>query len=168
MNSNQSINMKPNGIKFLLLIVLLALPPTLHALTSRDIEGGIMCICKDNCGKVLENCTCGTADIFRKEIREMIAAGKVKKEIIDHYVERFGEKILSSPTKEGFNLVAWITPFLAIFAGGWGVNRIVRSWAKKRTSKTLAENSHEETPGTEEKESPYKKRMEEELREFDS
>jgi cytochrome c-type biogenesis protein CcmH len=157
--------MKFKIIKLLSLIALLFFSTTLHALTTRDIEGQIMCICKDKCGKVLASCTCGTSDEYRKEINAMIAEGKTQKEIIDHYVERFGEKVLSSPTKEGFNLTAWIVPFLAIFAGGWGINKIVQSWVKKRKVKIDPKEGLAKAEDTEE--SPFKKLMEEELKELD-
>lgn len=158
-------------IKNLILILIFGaflLPSSLHALTSKDIEEDIMCICKDNCGKVLGNCTCGQSDLYRKEIMAMITEGKTKKDIIDHYVGRFGEKVLASPTKSGFNLTAWILPFLAIFAGGWGINKVVQSWVKKRRDATLTEKSSQGDSHTPTGEDPYKKLMDHELKEYDS
>ena len=157
-------------MKKLLLILLFGiflLPSPLHALTSRDIEGDIMCICKDNCGKVLANCTCGTSEEYRKEIMAMINAGKTKQEIIQHYIDRFGEKVLASPSKSGFNLTAWIFPFVALFAGAWGINKVVQSWVRKRKAGST-EKSLDGTPGASSTGDPYKKMMEDELKEYDS
>lgn len=137
------------------------------AVTSKEVESDIMCICKDKCGKVLGNCTCGQADIYRKEIREMIAEGMNKKEIIDHYIGRFGEKVLAAPQKTGFNLTAWIVPFVAIFFGGWGINRVVQSWARKRDEKRNSGSERDGSPGNEGKKDPYKKIMEDELKDFE-
>lgn len=160
--------MKPNSVKFLFLLALLLFSTALHAFSARDIEEQIMCICKDNCGKVLANCTCDTSAVYRKEINAMIAEGKTQKDIIDHYLARFGEKVLAAPTKKGFNLAAWIIPFLAIFAGGWGINKIVQSWAGKRRAEIISEGQKKEAAKTGDGvENPYKKLMEEELKELD-
>ena len=34
-------------------------------------------------------------------------------------------------TKTGFNLTAWVTPFAALVAGGFGVRKVIRSWTRK-------------------------------------
>ena len=151
------------------LFVIFLLPFPLHALTSRDIEGDIMCICKDNCGKVLVNCTCGTSEEYRKEIMAMINAGKTKQEIIQHYIDRFGEKVLASPSKSGFNLTAWIFPFVALFAGAWGIHKVVRSWVDKRkTGSPLKASLEKAADASTAPQDPYKKKMEEDLKEYDS
>ncbi len=157
-------------LKNLFLILLLAaiiLPTAVQALSTREIEGKLMCICKDKCGKVLADCTCGTSDIYRKEIRAMLSEGKKDQDVVAHYVKRFGEKVLSAPTKTGFNLTAWIVPFLALFAGGWGINKIVQSWVRKRKSAPAIPKEEAEKNKATDKEDPYKKLMDEELKDFD-
>ncbi len=46
------------------------------------------------------------------EIRQMVEGGKTRQEIIDHFLARYGERILASPVASGFNLMAWITPII--------------------------------------------------------
>jgi cytochrome c-type biogenesis protein CcmH len=57
------------------------------------------------------------ADQIRKEVRELLAAGKSKQEILDYYVSRYGERILASPRPRGFNLLAYILPAVFLLAG---------------------------------------------------
>ena len=39
-------------------------------------------------------------------------------QIIAIFRAQYGEKVLSAPTTQGFNLLAWVMPFAAIVAGG--------------------------------------------------
>ncbi len=57
------------------------------------------------------------SDRIRREVREMLAAGKSRDEIIDHYVAQYGERILAAPRARGFNRLAYILPWLALVAG---------------------------------------------------
>jgi len=57
------------------------------------------------------------SDRIRKEVREMLAAGKSRDEILDYYVAQYGERILAAPRARGFNRLAYILPWLALVAG---------------------------------------------------
>lgn len=39
-------------------------------------------------------------------------------QIIQEYVAKYGQTVLSAPPSSGFNLTAWVLPFLAFAAGG--------------------------------------------------
>lgn len=54
---------------------------------------------------------------LEREIRQMVEDGRTKKEIMDHYVAQYGERILATPVASGFNLMAWITPILIALIG---------------------------------------------------
>lgn len=93
-----------------------------------DIENAIMCECDDKCGKVLINCNCSTSDKHRAAIKKQIESGLTKEQIVQAYVDKYGEKALSAPTAKGFNLTAWIMPFAALIAGGIGIRKIIQTW----------------------------------------
>ena len=44
----------------------------------------------------------------------MIGEGKTRAQIIAFYRAQYGEKVLSAPTTEGFNILAWTMPFIAL------------------------------------------------------
>jgi cytochrome c-type biogenesis protein CcmH len=69
------------------------------------------------------------ADQIRREVREFLAAGKSKQEILDYYVSKYGERILASPRPRGFNLLAYVLPWVFLLAG----MTIVVIFLKKRT-----------------------------------
>ncbi|MBU2511476.1 cytochrome c-type biogenesis protein CcmH [bacterium] len=54
---------------------------------------------------------------MKNKIREMLQEGKSEEEILTFFEERYGEWILRSPKKEGFNLFLWLLPgFLIVIA----------------------------------------------------
>lgn len=106
--------------------------PEVHAgAVLADIENALMCECDDKCGKVLINCNCSTSDKHRADLKKHIESGLTREQIIKIYVDKYGEKVLSAPTKSGFNITAWITPFAAILGGGLGIRQILRMWIRK-------------------------------------
>ena len=59
------------------------------------------------------------AETIRKEVHEMVAAGKSRDEILANYVSRYGERILAAPRPKGFNALVYILPWLALVLGAW-------------------------------------------------
>ena len=64
-----------------------------------DLENQLMCKCDDKCGKVLINCTCSTADKNRKKFTKMLESGLTVDQIVQQQIEKYGETVLSAPTK---------------------------------------------------------------------
>lgn len=62
----------------------------------------------------------------RGQIREMLAKGMSREEILDAYVDAYGEKILSAPRAQGFNLLSYVLPAVALVAGGLLVTAFFR------------------------------------------
>jgi cytochrome c-type biogenesis protein CcmH len=89
----------------------------------------ILCDCGCHPQSVAD-CTCGRAAEMREEIRTMVAAGMTGEEVIADYVARYGEKILIAPDASGFNLLAWIGPFLLLFVGVGSLVWLVRRWSR--------------------------------------
>ena len=129
----------------------------------QDLENALMCKCDDKCGKVLINCTCSTSDKTRAKFTKMLESGLTVEQIIKSQVDKYGETVLSAPTKFGFNLTAWVMPFIALIAGGVGVKKIISSWVgKKQISDTRDEAEIKPaTPGK------YSKRLQDELDEIE-
>ena len=69
---------------------------------------------------------------MRAVVREMLADGKQRDEILDFFVERYGKDILAAPPKTGANLVAWLAPVGGFGAGLVAVFLIIRSMSRQR------------------------------------
>jgi cytochrome c-type biogenesis protein CcmH len=110
-----------------------ALLPLLAAagpLTTKEIEEALTCQC--GCGLTVHSCnhlSCGSGIPLKQEVSMMVNQGLGRDEILVHFRDKYGEKILSSPTAEGFNLTAWIFPFVMLAAGAVIVFVAVRRWS---------------------------------------
>ncbi len=93
------------------------------------------CGCSDLTVRV---CTCGTADSIRQEIALQLASGKTPDQVVAAFVAEHGEQIRSAPTKTGFDLIAWVTPFVALFLAGFALVVVVRRWGAARTPPSSA------------------------------
>ncbi len=99
-----------------------------------EIGTNLMCQC--GCTMVLNTCECGTAEQMRGEIRTMVDQGKTKDDVLNFYVAKYGDKVLSAPKAEGFNLSAYITPFAVILASALAIGLIVRQWVLRTRGAT--------------------------------
>jgi len=92
---------------------------------ARKIEGLLMAPC---CGaNTLALHESGAAHEMKREIREMLAAGKNRQQILDHYVAEKGVTILAVPPSEGFNLLVYVLPALLLVLGPIVVWMVLRA-----------------------------------------
>jgi cytochrome c-type biogenesis protein CcmH len=66
------------------------------------------------------------AQDLRREVREMIAAGRTDDEIRDFMIERYGDFVLYRPRMTPGNFLLWAAPALLLVIGGVAVVRVVR------------------------------------------
>jgi cytochrome c-type biogenesis protein CcmH len=101
-----------------------------RAATNRqEIAEGLTCQC--GCGLTVANCNhpnCSFSVPMREHIDTMLAHGMGRAEIIAYFRKQYGEKILSAPTTQGFNLLAWTMPFAALLVGGGLVVLMMGRW----------------------------------------
>jgi len=105
-----------------LFVVLCGCLPSSTPNTQKAVEERLTCQC--GCGLTVHACNhlqCGFAVPVKEDIAKSLAAGQTGDEIIARYVEKYGEKVLSSPVPKGFNLVAWYGPYVAVALGAMAV-----------------------------------------------
>jgi cytochrome c-type biogenesis protein CcmH len=71
------------------------------------------------------------ASQMRAIIRERLAAGESPAEVQRYFVERYGEWILLSPPRHGFNLLVWLLPLGAVLAGLAMAAMLIRRWTRR-------------------------------------
>jgi cytochrome c-type biogenesis protein CcmH len=104
--------------------------PAALALVVSDVAKEFICNC--GCNNLLPDCNMECGDQLRGVIAAKIKDGWDKPRIMDLLVRNYGEKLLAAPTKSGFNLTAWITPFAAILIGGGMISLTVGEWVARR------------------------------------
>lgn len=95
----------------------------------QEVSEALTCQC--GCGLTVANCNhpqCEFSVPARQQIEKMIAQGVGRERIVGVFRAKYGEKILSAPTSEGFNLLAWIMPFVAVFAGCFIIFGALSRW----------------------------------------
>jgi cytochrome c-type biogenesis protein CcmH len=130
--------------------------------TTQEVEEALSCQC--GCGLTVHSCNhlqCGFAVPTKQTIAEQLSQGKGKEEIVTAFVARYGEKVLSAPTTSGFNLAAWITPFLAVLVGGVGIGLVGRRWSRRNVQ------NESERPPAPASADQYRDRLKKELNAFD-
>jgi cytochrome c-type biogenesis protein CcmH/NrfF len=102
----------------LAVIVLLAIPfmGTDNDAHFTKLGHQLMCMC--GCNQILLECNhvgCAYSERMRNELTAGLERGDNDSLILQSFVQKYGNTVLSAPTSTGFNVVAWITPFL-VFA----------------------------------------------------
>src|SRR3989304_2923159 len=65
------------------------------------------------------------AQQMRAIVRERLAAGERPEQVVQYFVDRYGEWILLSPRRQGFNLLLWLSPGVAGAGGAAAVTVVL-------------------------------------------
>jgi cytochrome c-type biogenesis protein CcmH len=79
--------------------------------TLNELENEVMC---PVCNTTLAQSDSPAAHQIERDISARIRQGWTKSQIKDSLVSEYGESILASPPKHGFNLLAWLLPLVGI------------------------------------------------------
>ncbi len=94
---------------------------------------------------------------MRQVVREMLAQGATRQEVLDFFAQRYGQEILASPPKSGYNLVAWIFPLAVVAIALVAGLLVIRSMSAPRVTAPPS------SPGTDEELAPYLAMVDQEL-----
>ncbi|MGA1309561.1 MAG: cytochrome c-type biogenesis protein [Gemmatimonadaceae bacterium] len=90
---------------------------------------------KCQCGCILDVYTCRTTDFtcstspaMHRDVMRLIAGGYTEQEILDAFVETYGEVALTAPKKEGFNWAGYFAPGVVLAVGGIALTVLLRKW----------------------------------------
>jgi len=131
--------------------------------TFQEVEEALTCQC--GCGLTVHSCNhlqCGFAVPAKQEIARQFGEGKSRDEIVATFLTRYGEKVLSAPTTTGFNLAAWIMPFLAVVVGGVLIGLASLRWSRRNVRN---ESARSPAPASADQ---YRDRLKRELDAFDN
>jgi cytochrome c-type biogenesis protein CcmH len=97
-----------------------------HALEARfeSITKELRCLVCQN--ESIADSNVELAADLRRQVREMLIAGKSDEAIFDFMTDRYGEFVRFSPPLEAKTLLIWGAPFIALVLGGAIVYRVVR------------------------------------------
>jgi cytochrome c-type biogenesis protein CcmH len=115
----------------------------------------------------LLNCTSGQAEQWREVIRQKLAQGETREQILQYFIDIRGEEILAAPPKRGFTLTVWLFPLLVIVNGAGLIIVLTRRWVRKRPSEIGGlSNADKTAPHEPTSADPYRDRLQRELEDF--
>lgn len=72
--------------------------------------------------------SCGISPAVHADVLRLVEGGYSADEIMAAMTETYGDFILMTPRKQGFNLLAWFAPFAAVGAGAVVIAALLRRW----------------------------------------
>ena len=105
-------------------------PPTVDEETVRRVATQLRCVVCQNLS-VLDSPSEMAAQM-RAIIRERLAAGESPEQVVQYFVDKYGEWILLSPREHGFNLLVWAAPVVSVLVGLAVVAVFLRRWTRPR------------------------------------
>jgi cytochrome c-type biogenesis protein CcmH len=104
-----------------------------------DLEHQIKC----QCGCPLDVFTCRTTDFscsvspaMHADVMGLVSGGYGATEILRAFQNIYGERVLMSPVKSGFNWLGYVTPSIAIAVGGTLIFSLIRKWGARAALRT--------------------------------
>ena len=153
-----------NITKLLLYLLVATTPLALAADRQRVKEVGqkFICVC-GTCNQMLTACNhfgCPSSGPMMAEIAAELDEGKSDESIVAHFAEKYGLTVLSAPPASGFNLTAWIIPFLALGLGAAAAVYFLRQFRAKWAAVNAAAAPSDIDV------TKYQQKVEEELKKF--
>jgi cytochrome c-type biogenesis protein CcmH len=129
-----------------------------------ELEAELVC---PTCHTTLDESDSPVARQMKAYIRMRIAAGATKSQIIDELVgppNNMGKAVLGVPSKHGFDLLAWLLPFVGIALGAVILGGAAWYWSRNRAPDGTAVSATTGPP----LEPELERRVDEELARFDA
>lgn len=90
------------------------------------------------CGCTLDVYTCRTTDFscrvspaMHRDVMALVDGGYSAQEIIDAFVQTYGERVLMAPKREGFNWAGYVVPFAALGVGAAALAGVLRRMQRR-------------------------------------
>ena len=98
-----------------------------------DINKSLICpVCP---GETIDQSQVELAKQMKQIVMAKVNAGWDKDQILQFFVDRYGEDVLAEPPKKGFSLILWIAPPTLIILSGIGLVLMLQHITKKGASK---------------------------------
>lgn len=90
--------------------------------------------CQCGCSYTIAHCNmlnCHYREQVKPAIMEGIAAGLSTDAIVEKIVATFGSEVRTAPRTEGFGIVGWVMPFVALLLGLVAAPVVIARWKKR-------------------------------------
>jgi cytochrome c-type biogenesis protein CcmH len=99
----------------------------------QQVGNKLMCTCGCNQGLLVCNHVgCSTALGMRKQLVEALASTSSDEKVLAAFSQAYGPAVIAIPAKSGFDLLAWVMPWVAAAIGLLLVLLVVRYWSQRQ------------------------------------
>jgi cytochrome c-type biogenesis protein CcmH len=99
--------------------------------TLNAVEAELMC---DTCRVPLNVAESPRADQEREEIRQLVARGRTKQQILDRFAAEYGNDVLAVPKGGGASVTVWAVPAAIVVAVAVGLLIALPRWRRRPPS----------------------------------
>ena len=113
----------------------------------REVGEKLKCQCPSGCSYTVTSCNmmgCSGKAGATADIKNMVEAGLQPETIIEQMIAKYGSAARTEPRTEGFGLLGWAMPFVAVLLGLAAAPVVVWHWRSKRKLATPANPMSEE------------------------
>ncbi len=108
--------------------------PLVTQLERDELERGLKCACP--CKLDVFTCRttdfqCGISPAMHSDVVRLIDGGYSADEIVAAFSTVYGERVLMSPVKEGFNIAGYVVPFITLGVGATMLVALLRKWKRQ-------------------------------------
>jgi len=106
----------------------------------KALESKLRCTC--GCNLDVFTCrttdfTCTTSPAMHRVVLARLDSGMTADQVLAAFERQYGEVVFMQPPKRGFNLAAYIMPFVGLLAGLLIVGLVIRGWFRVRPKEPL-------------------------------
>jgi cytochrome c-type biogenesis protein CcmH len=105
------------------------------------LERGLKCACP--CKLDVFTCRttdfqCGISPAMHSDVVRLVEGGYSADEIVAAFTKVYGERVLMSPVKEGFNIAGYVVPFITVGVGATMLVALLRRWKRETDAPVVA------------------------------
>jgi len=124
------------GLVLLIVAPVIAQPPAVNVDDPRVYDVGSQLRCVVCLNLSVADSPSEMANQMRGVVRDRLAAGESPEQVIQYFVDKYGEWILLKPRRHGFNWLVWLAPAIAVMVGLAIVAVVVRRWTAAGARRT--------------------------------
>ncbi len=107
--------------------LLIAVPPQ-RTLDQQAYDVALQLKCPVCQGESVADSSASISQQMRLAIRRQLQAGQSEQQVLQYFAARYGNQILLTPPRQGFNWLAWLVPVAMLLLGLGLLSLVARDW----------------------------------------
>ena len=89
----------------------------------------------------LDVCETKACQDWRAQIKDQLTAGWTDEQVMQYFVDQYGERVLAEPRRSGFTSFVWLLPVLSVAIGLVVAVQVLRGWKARRVAPVIRADS---------------------------